>query len=103
MSNARPDFVSIRLSEAGKRMAGEAGTVGWANGRRHFSFKAGEEQEVERSFEWNHLLRHERFEGEAILEEVEPITAVEAVVVEPAVDATTEVDTVTEKSQKKVK
>ena len=51
-------------------MAGEAGTVGWANGRRHFAFRAGEAQEVERSYEWNHLLRHERFEGEPILEEV---------------------------------
>ena len=70
MSNARPDFVTVQLSEAGRRMAGEAGTVGWANGRRHFSFKAGEPQEVERSFEWNHLLRHERFEGEPVLEEV---------------------------------
>ena len=70
MSKKRPDFATIRLSEAGLRMAGEAGTVGWANGRRHFYFVAGEEQEVERSFEWNHLLRHERFEGEPILEEV---------------------------------
>jgi hypothetical protein len=70
MSNARPDFITIQLSEAGRRMAGEAGTVGWANGRRHFHFVAGETQEVERSFEWNHLLRHEQFEGEAILEEV---------------------------------
>ena len=51
-------------------MAGEAGTVGWANGRRNFHFVAGEEQEVERSFEWNHLLRHEHFEGDPILEEV---------------------------------
>jgi hypothetical protein len=70
MSKARPDFITIQLSEAGRRMAGEAGTVGWANGRRHFHFKAGEAQEIERSYEWNHLLRHERFEGEAILEEV---------------------------------
>jgi hypothetical protein len=66
----RPDFVTIQLSEAGRRMAGEAGTVGWANGRRHFHFVAGEPQEVERSFEWNHMLRHERFEGEPILEEI---------------------------------
>jgi len=70
MSRLRPDFVMIRLSDAGLRMAGDAGTVGWANGRRHFHFVAGEPQEVERSYEWNHLLRHERFEGEPILEEV---------------------------------
>jgi len=66
----RPDFANIRLSEAGLRMAGAAGVVGWANGRRHFEFKAGEVQEVERSFEWNHILRHECFEGNPILEEV---------------------------------
>jgi hypothetical protein len=51
-------------------MAGEHGVVGWANGRRHFAFKAGEVQEVERSYEWTHLLRHEFFEGQPILEEV---------------------------------
>ncbi len=93
MSNARPDFVTVQLSEAGKRMAGEAGTVGWANGRRHFSFKAGEPQEVERSFEWNHLLRHERFEGEPVLEEV-------ADALEVASDPAPE--TVTDKTKKKV-
>ena len=70
MSRPRPDFVNIRLSEAGLRMAGDAGTVGWANSHRHFHFKAGEVQEVERSFEWNHLLKHELFHGEPILEEV---------------------------------
>ena len=66
----RPDFVMVQLSEAGRRMAGEGGTVGWANGRRHFHFVAGEKQEVERSFEWNALLRHELYLGEPILEEV---------------------------------
>jgi hypothetical protein len=70
MSKARPDFVTIQLSDAGKRMAGDGGVIGWANGRRHFAFKAGETQEVERSYEWNHLLRHEVFEGQPILEEV---------------------------------
>jgi hypothetical protein len=70
MTKARPDFLNVRLSEAGKRMAGEHGVVRWANGRRHFTFKAGEAQEVERSYEWNHLLRHEVFEGQPILEEV---------------------------------
>lgn len=70
MSRARPDFATIRLTEAGKRMAGDHGVVGWANSHRHFEFRAGEEHEVERSFEWNALLRHERFKGEPILEEV---------------------------------
>jgi hypothetical protein len=70
MSRARPDFATIQLTDAGRRMAGEHGVIGWANGRRHFTFTAGEAQEVERSFEWNHLLRHEMFEGQPILEEV---------------------------------
>ena len=70
MARPRPDFANIRLSAAGLKMAGEAGTIGWANGRRHFHFVAGETQEVERSYEWNHLLRHEKFEGQPILEEV---------------------------------
>jgi hypothetical protein len=71
MSKARPDFATIRLSDAGKRLAGEHGVIRWANSRRHFAFKAGESQEVERSFEWNHLLRHELFQGAPILEEIE--------------------------------
>jgi hypothetical protein len=70
MSKARPDFATIQLSDAGKRMAGEHGVIHWANGRRHFTFVAGEKQEVERSYEWNHLLRHEVFEGQPILEKV---------------------------------
>jgi hypothetical protein len=71
MSKARPDFATIRLSDAGKRMAGEHGVIRWANGRRHFAFKACETQEVERSYEWKALLRHEVFEGQPILEEVQ--------------------------------
>lgn len=67
---ARPDFVMVRLAPAGVKHAGEAGTLGWANGRRHFKFVAGEAQELERSFEWNHLLRPETISGEPMFEEV---------------------------------
>jgi hypothetical protein len=70
MPRKRPDFATIQLSEAGRRMAGDHGVIRWANSRRHFEFKAGEPQEVERSFEWNALLRNEQFEGESIFEEV---------------------------------
>jgi hypothetical protein len=70
MTRPRPDFINIRLSAAGLKRAGEAGTVGWANSRRHFHFAAGEIYEVERSYEWNHLLRHEFYEGQPLLEEV---------------------------------
>ena len=69
MSRARPDFITIKLSATGIRMAGEAGVVGWANGRRHFHFKVGEAQEVERSYEWGHFLQYEKFEGQPIFEE----------------------------------
>ncbi len=66
----RPDFAVVQLSEAGRRMAGEGGTLGWANGRRHFTFKAGEAQEVERSYEWNALLRNEMYQGKPVFEEI---------------------------------
>lgn len=86
----RPDFAMVQLSTAGARMAGEAGTVGWANGRRHFHFVAGEPQEVERSFEWNHLLRHERFEGEPMFEEVpEEVETVAELPAESEIDEAT--------------
>jgi hypothetical protein len=80
MSKARPDFITIQLTQAGLQMAGEAGVVGWANGRRHFEFRAGEPQEVELSYDWLHLLRHEMFAGEPILEPVKdgaiPVTEI---------------------------
>jgi hypothetical protein len=66
----RPDFALVRLAPAGVKMAGEAGTVGHANARRHFHFVAGEHQEVERSYEWNAVLRPQRFQGEPVFEEV---------------------------------
>jgi hypothetical protein len=66
----RPDFAVVQLSDAGRRMAGEAGTVGWANGRRHFTFRVGEAQEVERSYEWNALLRHEMYQGKPVFKEI---------------------------------
>lgn len=68
---SRPDFATIQLSAAGVKMAGgEAGVVRWGNSRRHFVFTASESQEVERSYEWNHLLRNELYMGEPIFEEV---------------------------------
>lgn len=70
MSRSRPDFVDIRLSAAGVKLAGEGGVVRFANGRRHFEFAAGVVQEIERSYEWNALLRHELVGGEPIFEVV---------------------------------
>jgi hypothetical protein len=66
----RPDFAMVRLAPAGVEMAGKAGTVGLANARRHFHFVAGVAQEVERSYEWNAVLRPQRYKGEPIFEEV---------------------------------
>ena len=87
MSKARPDFATLRLSEAGKRLAGEGAQITWANGRRHFTFKADETQEVERSYEWNYLLRNELFEGQPILEEVPEDGAELPVALKTLVDA----------------
>jgi hypothetical protein len=67
----RPDFALVRLSAVGLERAGDGGRVYWANGRRHFEFRAGEAQEVERSYEWNHLLRHELHQGVPMFEEVD--------------------------------
>ena len=106
MSRERPDFATIRLSDAGKRMAGEHGVIRWANGRRHFAFTAGEPQEVERSYEWNHLLRHELYQGEPIFEEVEVEAAVELATEPPTTQTTTEPEPAdepgTQKSRRKV-
>lgn len=52
---AGDDFVMVQLSPAGIAMA-KGGPVGISNGRRSFTFKAGEAQRVERSYEWNGVL-----------------------------------------------
>lgn len=75
---AGEDFVHIKLSAAGERLAGEGKRVQLAHGRRHFDFTVGEPQRIDRSYEWGVLLRNEKHEGEAIFE-IAPAAAVAAV------------------------
>lgn len=65
---AGEDFVHVRLSADGERMAGAGKQVRIVRGRGHFLFKVGEAQRVTRAYEWNVLLRHDRFEGRPVFE-----------------------------------
>jgi hypothetical protein len=63
---AGEDYVHVKLSAAGERLAGEGGTIQLATGRSYFKFKVGEPQRVTRAYEWEVVLRNERYEGEPI-------------------------------------
>jgi hypothetical protein len=52
---AGEDFVMVQLSPDGIAAA-KGGPIGISNGRRSFTFKAGEAQRVERSYEWHGVL-----------------------------------------------
>lgn len=52
---AGEDFVMVQLSKDGIAAA-KGGPITMSNGRRSFTFKAGEAQRVERSYEWNGVL-----------------------------------------------
>ena len=52
---AGEDFVMVQLSKDGIAAA-KGGPITMSNGRRTFTFKAGEAQRVERSYEWNGVL-----------------------------------------------
>lgn len=62
------DFVMVRLTKVGETLA--AGGLLRANSeRRAFTFKPGESQRVERSYEWLAVLsRHVTPEGEQLFE-----------------------------------
>ncbi len=66
----RKDFVKVRLSAAGEKLA-DGGPLTIANARSHFTFKAGEVQEVTRAYEWRAFLSQETFNGEPIFELVD--------------------------------
>ena len=70
---AGEDFVHVKLSAAGEKLAGEGGTVQIANGRSHFTFKSGEAQRIARAYDWNHFLQHERVGGEPLFEIAPPL------------------------------
>ena len=65
---AGEDFVHVKLSAAGKKMAGEAGVLRLVVGRGHFLFKGDEVLRVTRAYEWEVLLKDETFQGEPMFE-----------------------------------
>ena len=69
---AGEDFVHVRMSAAGERMAGEGKRIQLVRGRRSFIFVAGEVQRVERNYEWVILLSDRKHEGELIFEIAPP-------------------------------
>jgi hypothetical protein len=66
---AGEDFVHVRLSPAGEKMAGKGGVVRITKGRCSFEFKVGVSQRVTSAYEWNTLLKSVRFQGEPVFEE----------------------------------
>lgn len=66
----RKDFVKIRLSAAGAKLAG-AGVLRVHNAHGNHAFKAGQVVEVTRAYEWNKLLSQEKIGSDPIFEIVE--------------------------------
>lgn len=69
------DFINVKLSAAGERLAGEGKSVRINTSRREFAFEVGKAVRIERSYEWNKLLKDDKFEGEPIFEIVESADA----------------------------
>ena len=65
---AGEDFVHVRLTAAGEQMAGAGGYVRIAAGSCDFTFRPGQTQRVTRAFDWNKILRDERFNGQPVFE-----------------------------------
>ena len=61
------DFVHVRLSEAGERIA-DGAPVHIGGSSYHFTFQPGEAQRVTRAFEWERVLSHEQINGELLFE-----------------------------------
>lgn len=66
----RKDFVKIKLSAAGEKFAAGA-PLSIANAHCHFTFKASDEVEVTRAYEWNAFLSKESVDGKPMFEVVE--------------------------------
>jgi hypothetical protein len=58
MGKDRKDFVRIKLSAAGEKLA-NGSPLGIANSRSHFEFRAGQVQEITRAYEWREFLSKE--------------------------------------------
>ena len=66
---AGEDFVHVRLSPAGEKMAGNGGQVRITKAHCSFLFKAGQSQRITRAYDWNCVLKDHQFEGQPIFEE----------------------------------
>lgn len=69
----RKDFVKVKLSAAGERLA-DGAPLSIANARWHFTFTPGESVEVTRVLEWESFLALEALNGEPLFELAQGIT-----------------------------
>jgi hypothetical protein len=67
MNKERSDYVTVRLSEVGKKLAA-GGTLEVTTSTHRFIFRAGEDQEVTRAFDWERVLAKKSADGEPIFE-----------------------------------
>jgi hypothetical protein len=65
------DFVHVRLSAAGEKLA-DGAPVHIGGGNYHFTFHPGESQRVTRAFDWVRVLSNEQIDGEPMFELAEP-------------------------------
>ena len=65
---AGEDYVHIRLSPAGEKLAGKGGQVQIVAGRCSFIFKVGVSQRVTSAYEWNKVLKNRCYQGQPIFE-----------------------------------
>ena len=71
MDAARQDFVKVKLTALGERLAGE-GELLVIEGRHEFTFKAGQvRDDITRAFDWDKVLKTQNRDGEPLFELVE--------------------------------
>jgi hypothetical protein len=70
-----PDFVNVRLTEAGRAFAGEHGVVRVANAHMSYLFEGDQPQRVVYRGEWTSILSAEKHEGKPLFEIVEETLA----------------------------
>jgi hypothetical protein len=65
----RSDYVEIRLTAAGEKLAGgDKGALTYSNRHMHYTFRPGEAQEVVSAYEWTKVLSNVRIGGELVFE-----------------------------------
>ena len=63
----RDDYVDVKLTKRGEELAGEH-ELHVASGSYEYTFRAGQAQRVTRFYDWNVVLKKEKFEGEHLFE-----------------------------------